>query len=234
MMKFNLFCVHYAGGSRYSYNMYTEHAPEFINIIPVELPGRGTRVKEALLTDIEAMAADIFRQIKDRLQQPYAIYGHSLGAILCYLVTIKIVENKLNQPVHLFVSGRGGPSVVRNGPFTSELPREAFIDKVKELGGLPNELLQDDYIMNFFEPILRSDFKGVEQYKYKGPFMLNIPVTVMIGQDEKVSYADALEWRKETSKEVAVKVFPGKHFFIFNYPREIVHIIADVLKGSQM
>src|SRR5690606_40893251 len=100
---------------------------------------------------------------------PYAIYGHSLGSLLTYLVTIRIIREGLNKPVHLFVSGRGGPSIPRKEPPTSELPRPAFINKLRELGGFPDDLLNDEDVMNFFEPILRSDFRGVETYQYTGP-----------------------------------------------------------------
>lgn len=187
---------------------------------------------EKPLTDIGQMVDDIFPQIRDKLHTPYAIYGHSLGSLLTYLVTIRIIREGLNKPVHLFVSGRGGPSVPRKGPPASELPRPAFIDKLKELGGFPDDLLNDEDVMNFFEPILRSDFRGVETYRYTGPGMLDLPITVMIGKDEMVTYEDACEWKKETTKDVQIKVFPGKHFFIFNYPKEIVQIISSTLGVS--
>src|SRR5206468_3788359 len=102
----------YAGGSQYSYSGFTGAAKRNgINIIPIEVPGRGSRINEPLLVNISDMVNDIFDQVKDHLKAPYGIYGHSMGTILGYLLTRKIVNENLNKPCHLFFSGSGGPSV---------------------------------------------------------------------------------------------------------------------------
>lgn len=229
-MKCNLFCFHFAGGSRYSYNNFIEQAPEYIQVIPIELPGRGSRITEELLTDIDSMADDVFSQIRHRLQAPYAIYGHSLGSLLAYLVMMRITRNGLNKPAHLFVSGRGGPSVINEEKLISQLPREQFVKSLEEMGGFPDELLYDNNVIDFFEPILRSDFKGVEQYRYEKPFIMDIPITAMIGDEEETTYEEACEWKKETIAHVDIKVFPGKHFFIFDHAKGIMDVITAALR----
>src|SRR4051794_37934122 len=105
MKKINLFCLPFAGGSRYSYISFANCAPENICVIPIELPGRGSRFRETLLTNMDSVVTDIFQQIKDRLDEPYGIYGHSMGTLSGYLLTKKIIQKNLNKPIHLFFTG---------------------------------------------------------------------------------------------------------------------------------
>ena len=231
MERINLFCLPFAGGSKYAYRGYAKAAPAALNVIPLELPGRGARYKAALLTDMDRIVADVFGQVQDRLDQPYAIYGHSMGTLVGYLLTKRILHEDLPPPRSLFFSGRGGPSLPADDAPYHLLPRPAFLAKIRELGGCPEEVLQDNELMNLFEPILRADFKALETCPYAGTFPFPIPITAMIGADERVSYDDALAWQAETAEPLAVKVFPGNHFFIFNHEAEIMDLVAAQLRA---
>jgi surfactin synthase thioesterase subunit len=85
----NLFCIPFAGGNSYSYGELKRYVPESLNIIALDFPGHGKRMGEALLTNIHAMADDLYHQIKDHLNRPYAVWGHSLGGIVSYLLLKK-------------------------------------------------------------------------------------------------------------------------------------------------
>jgi surfactin synthase thioesterase subunit len=228
MNKLNVFCLPFAGGNKYSYRGYVRHAAPNLNIIPIELPGRGSRFKEQLLTSADEMANDVLNQLEPQLNEPYAIYGHSMGTVIGYLVTRKIIERNLPRPRFLVMTGSGGPSVDYNEPVRYLLPKNEFIQKVRELGGCPEEILQDENMMLFFEPILRADFQVVETFDYTELPPFDIPITVMVGLNEKATYNDALAWKKETTGKVEVRQFPGKHFFIFDYEKEIVEIINNL------
>ncbi len=226
--EINLFCLPFAGGSKYSYHSYKELAPPLLNLIPLELPGRGMRIRQALLTDIHLMVDDLFAQMQPHLNKPYAIYGHSMGTFLGYLLTKRIVEaNVYNKPLHLFFTGCRAPSVASRESKRHVMPKAQFIEKLKEYGGSPDEILNDKDLTDFFEPIIRADFRGIENYTYQETEPFDIPITVMIGLDEPVTHEDASAWQKETSLPVEVHQFPGKHFFIFQNQAKIINIIAN-------
>ncbi|MDO6435729.1 thioesterase domain-containing protein [Flavitalea sp. BT771] len=227
----NLFCLPFAGGSKYSYTDYQKHARDKLNLISVELPGRGTRFKEKLLQDASQAVDDILRQIQPVLQEPYAIYGHSMGGLLAFLTLKKIIEANLPRPLHLFVSGCGGPATLESKREEKyhELTKEDFLAKVKEMGGMPDEVLQCDELMVFFEPILRSDFKIVEMYRYSQSAPFDVPISVFFGSEEETKYEDARLWQQETTGELKIREFPGKHFFIFSFSEEIVKDIIHTL-----
>src|SRR5215213_121190 len=130
MDTINLFCLPFSGGSKYSYKSFSKYAPPFLNIIPIELPGRGIRAGESLMTNIELVADDVFSQIKDSLGTPYAIYGHSMGGILAYLVTRRAIAASLPQPQHLFITGCVAPSLKYRDLVDYTLPKDEFIQRI--------------------------------------------------------------------------------------------------------
>ena len=234
MNAINLFCLPFAGGSQYSYSSYVGLAPSHINVIPIEIPGRGSRLRENLLTNIHDMVDDVYYQIRGKLEAPYAIYGHSMGSLLGYLLTKKIIANRLNQPVRLFFTGCVGPSVENRERDRHLMPKEEFITKISDLGGSPDEILRDPELMEFFEPILRADFQAVETYEYEEGSPFDIPIDVVIGIDERATYREAQEWQKETTGPVRIRQLPGRHFFIFEYTQEIMNAIVHTLHAKMM
>ncbi len=226
-----LFCLPFAGGNKYSYREFAEKAPSFLNVITVEYPGRGTRMKDILLSDINDLADDIYRQISPLINdQNYAIYGHSLGGLMTYLVTLKLLENNHKPPVHLFISGTTGPSAIsRTEKKRHLLEKKEFIEAIRELDGMPEEILNNDELLHYFEPILRSDFKVSENYIYQERPRLNLPFTVITGTEEDMELTDIELWQKETNQVVDFKRMPGKHFFIFQHSFKMVEIISKKL-----
>ncbi len=230
--KVQLFALPFAGGSKYSYNSFKNKFPGFIDFIPLELPGRGERMVEPLIDSMEAMTNDVFEQIKDRLDKPYAFYGHSMGTLLAYLLTHKIKSMGLPTPLHLIVTGCGGPSSEEKEKERHKLSKSDFKKKLNEYGGSPKEILDNDDLFEFFEPIIRNDFKAVETYEYKKTEPLSTPITVMVGLSEKVTEEETKLWEIETTEHVSIRKFPGGHFFIYDHIHDLVKIISRCIHES--
>ena len=231
MNAVNLFCLPFAGGSKFSYRKYEEIAPPHINLIPIEYPGRGTRTRSPLITDVNLLTQDIYSQIEHLLNMGrYAIYGHSLGGLLGYLLAMEIVRRGQTPPVHLFITGTMGPSApARELKKRHLLEKEDFIEELKCLNGCPKEILEDDDLLEYFEPILRADFEASETYKYEEAPPLKIPITVITGTDEEMNINDIGLWQKESALPVDFRRMKGKHFFILDHSNEIVDIISKKL-----
>lgn len=227
----NLFCLPFAGGNTYSYQKYIEKAPSFLNIIPLEYPGRGVRAKEPLTSDIDFLVNDLYNQIYTLADQTdYALYGHSMGGLISYLLARKLIENNHKQPLHLFITGTPAPSALsRSAKKRHLLPMAEFIQELKDLDGMPDEILLNDEVLSYIEPILRTDFKTCETYLYKENTPLSIPFTVITGTGENIEMAEISLWQKETRCAVDFRQIPGKHFFIFKYPGFIVDMMCKKL-----
>ena len=229
----NVFCFPFAGGSKYSFYPFFRSKPVGLNIIPLDLPGRGGRIAEPLLEDIHEMVDDLYEQINGSLHMPYAFYGHSMGTILGYLTTKKIQKHNRPEPGHIFVSGRGAPSVTDKTPPRHNLPKDKFIQSLKDLGGSPKEVFEDENLINFFEKIIRADFKAIENYTYESSEKLDIPFDVFIGKDEDVTLEEAQAWGNHTNQPVAIEQFEGNHFFIFDFAPTIMERISEKTEGAR-
>lgn len=230
MRSLNLICLPYAGGNAYSFNAFRQYLDGKLNMITPELPGRGRRYGEPLIKDIYAMADDVFERVNHLLHEPYALYGHSMGAIVGYLLARRIQKEKLPSALHLFCSGCRAPSIPCSNKYY-DLPREKFIAKLRELGGSPDEILNNQEVMEFYMPIIRADFQAVETYSYQQDQQLDIPVTIFISKDDRISNADADAWQKETRQPVSVLNFPGGHFFILEHTYDICRVIMRRLSA---
>lgn len=233
--KVKIFAFPFAGGSKYSYRVLHDYVPADFEWETIELPGRGSRMSEPLLSDLKETAEDVFQQIKKKISEggEYLIYGHSMGALLGYELTKKIVEAGLNKPLCLFLTGRGAPSVGKEKKI-SGYERDAFWKEIHDLGGLPKEILENEEMKDFFEPFLRCDFKAVEDYQYEGmekPFP--IPLFIRTGSDELIYGKDVMKWQKETEYPIDLKVLPGDHFFIFQHPEYIIMQIVEACKKAR-
>lgn len=230
--KITLFALPFAGGSKYSYNILKNAMPESIVFFPIELPGRGTRMRDALLSNIHDLVDDIYKQIKDDLHQPYALYGHSMGTALVYLLTRRIIKENKPAPSHLIVSGRGAPSC-KNDKIRHLMPKDQFKDELIALGGIPAELIEDEGVMDFLEPILRSDFQAIETYQYTSANPLHIPITVLMGKDDTPTMKDIMQWQLETAIPINIHQYPGGHFFIFNHLQQITDLMENTLLSNR-
>lgn len=230
--KINLICLPFAGGNINSYKGFKNHFSDQFNIINIEFPGRGSRIKESLLFTIEQIAEDVFSQLQHQLDKPYAIYGHSMGSLIAYEVCKRIAEKGLPKPLHLFVSGKSGPSAQLDYIKMHDLPVAVFWKRVKEMGGIPQAILNEPELMNYFEPILRADLKAVEEYNYQNnKSAFDFPITVMIGKDEDITDENANLWQKETTHQLHFYKFPGNHFFIFNNYPQLAKLMMEKLQA---
>lgn len=225
MEKANLLCFPYAGGSKFSYNKYIEVAPGNMTLIPIELPGRGTKFDERLVYDAHELVDELFVQIKRHLYDPYAIYGHSMGSLVGYLIAKRIIKEDLPAPLHLFFSGCKAPCTLKDDPAAHLFEKEELIAELRKMGGIPDRILNNDNLMKFLEPILRADFKVINTYQYEEPVPFDIPISIIIGSKENISPGQVQLWQKETLRPIKVNQFDGDHFFIFDHAKAIMDLI---------
>jgi medium-chain acyl-[acyl-carrier-protein] hydrolase len=230
-MKIDLLCLPFAGGSSYSYTKIRKFASSSVNFVLIDLPGRGDRFGEPLLTDMNAMAEDVFLKIRVSLHKPYAIYGHSMGGMLGYLLCRKITRRGLPLPLHLIVSGAESPTAPNKAKNIHLLPDAAFRKKLIEFGGLPDEIFQEQDLLDLFMPVIRADFEAAEKAREKiSGSTIDIPITVMTGlEDSEVSCEEAGKWQEVTTKKFTIHHFPGGHFFIFDHAPEIGELISRIV-----
>src|SRR5215471_12951382 len=138
-----LFCFPFAGGSADVYRSWQRWFSREIDLCLVHLPGRGKRMREPSFTQIVPLVNAIADRISYKTQVPYALFGHSMGAMIGFELTRELARRNISGPRHLFVSGRRAPQLPRTEPATFHLSHDEFIAEVKRLNGTPKEVFED-------------------------------------------------------------------------------------------
>ncbi|WP_394749642.1 thioesterase II family protein [Spongiimicrobium salis] len=229
-MKKQIFLLHFAGGNRYSYNFLKKYLDEEFEFIPLELPGRGGRINEKCITNKNAAVDDYVHQIMSlRNSKPYLIYGHSMGAALGLLVTGKM-EEVGDAPVNLLVSGNAGPiKEEKKKPKRYLLGEEEFKKMLLKFGGVSEEVLENKELYELFDPIIRSDFKLLEEDDYSEEgLLLKTSIHALMGDKEET--VDKIDnWNKFSLQNCSYTVFPGGHFFIYDQSDTLSKIMKSTL-----
>ncbi|TYQ15092.1 UNVERIFIED_CONTAM: surfactin synthase thioesterase subunit [Acetivibrio alkalicellulosi] len=230
MQRINLFCFPYAGASSMIYAKWKNNILKYIDILPVELAGRGRRFNDPFYNSIDEAVDDIYNSIKKVIDEsPYALFGHSMGAVIVYELYYKLREHGHNIPEHIFLSGRG-PSFKPSEENIHNLKDEEFLKKVMEYGGTPDEVANNKELLDFFLPILRADFKMINLYSsIKRDEKIISNTTVLTGKSDATIKEDIGKWSEYISGEFELVTFDGGHFFIHNNEEKILSIIKRKL-----
>src|SRR5438128_2174397 len=79
-----LFCFPCAGGTPLTYHTWNELLPSAIEVSAIQLPGRGFRAREEPCRDLETLARAAADGLRPFLDEPFALFGHSLGALTAF------------------------------------------------------------------------------------------------------------------------------------------------------
>ncbi|MDP4180723.1 MAG: thioesterase domain-containing protein [Bacillota bacterium] len=231
MKKIKLFCIPYAGGGAMAYSKWKNYMDGAIELCPVELAGRGKRFRTPSYNTMEDATNDVYNIVMDDLDKfEYAFWGHSMGCLIVYELINRIASSNHRDPSHIFLSGRYPPHIYKNKS-RHTLPDDQFIQEISKLGGTANELLREKELLDIFIPILRADYRIVENYKHSKQYAKwNFDITILTGNsDEDVSAKDIIQWEEYTNKKCRIINFDGGHFFIHDRVQEIAEIINDTL-----
>lgn len=221
--RVRLVCFSYAGGTPSIYRHWAQPLGADVQLVPVLLPGRGTRLRERPHTGMGPLVAEIVDALVGAgLAADCAMFGHSMGALLAYEVACELRRRGHQQPLHLFVSGSRPPHLYGREN-NHALDDDALQAMVRGLGGLAAEgTLTEGYLVRRL-PVLRSDLAVCESYRWTPRTPLECPTTAFSGtQDPIATPAQTDGWRDYTSRSFVARVVPGNHFFLTGVARDRV------------
>lgn len=214
--KMKIFLFPYAGGSAKVYTQFEKYINPEITLSYIEYKGHGSRSKEDFYESVEDAVDDILTQIKPQItDEPYVLFGHSMGGLLIYELVKKVQQLNVSYPMHVFISARKAPHLKQKKDYMIyQLPEKEFIEEVSSIGGLEEELLSDEIIRGYFLPIIRADYKIIEEYKSEtiNPFKCGMTLCYATG-DIEAGKDEVLEWEKYSQSDINVFEFEGGHFY---------------------
>jgi medium-chain acyl-[acyl-carrier-protein] hydrolase len=233
--RLRLVCVPYAGGSATLYRSWRDLAASGIEVCAVELPGRGVRFGEPLVSDMTSLCDDLVTAIKPLFDGvPLAVFGHSMGARIAF----ELAYHFEGRVAHLFASGSPAPGdrsaygASGDRRLTAQLSDVDFKHRLRELGGTPPEVLADAELMARVLPVVRADFMLIERYQVAPQRRVSCPITVFAGVDDPgASPATAAAWGLRTTATCRLVELDAGHFFLDSHRVELFREIGRDLAG---
>jgi len=231
-----LFCLPYAGGSSTSLSNVTHVMnTENIQIHHIELPGRGMRSKEPFHSTLEETIEDISEKIRSTLlstDQPFILWGHSMGAVLALLVLFNLQEDYTSKG--LIVSGMRAPLFQSTEqPLTRE-KRNALLSDI-----LPTKYERSKNAPIFKRvqqkriEIMEKDTALLEEnpLEHWSSIILKTPLAVIMAENDelynnKKCYKD---WSRHTSNTTSYFLVEGGHFFMFQHPKQTAALLNKII-----
>ncbi len=226
-----LFCFPYSGASSSIYSRWAQHPALNMEIYPVELPGRGKRFSDPLVTDFKLLIRGLVNEISSQLiinsNRRYALFGHSLGSLIAYEVAHSLRELKFLSPLVLFVSGMSAPSTYDNLDYKTPKSDMQLAEDLKKYNGTPKEILDNQELMSIMFPILRADFLLCGSYVYRKQPPLSCPIVALAGISDTETSSDLPGWRDETIGTFELQMFQGDHFFVITKEAQVIEEINN-------
>lgn len=223
-----LFCFPYAGSGPSVFNEWKALVPPTIDLIGVVYPGRESRATEPLVHDLQALTAPLAREIQYWTDKPFAFFGHSMGAYVCFELA-KALAVRGVAPEHLFLSAAGAPHLPEPNRI-HHLPSRDFLIEIVRLNGFPAEVLRSAELVKYALPILRADFTACENYQFKTGAPSRVPITVFGGSSDRRVDQDRLQaWKHHCGVSFSLRMFDGDHFYLRQNTRALVSCVTHSL-----
>ncbi|HEX6519052.1 MAG TPA: alpha/beta fold hydrolase [Streptosporangiaceae bacterium] len=226
-----IFCFAHAGGGPALFRHWRNAlAPEAM-VRPVLLPGRDSRLNEKPFRRMADLIGPLCEALEPQLTQSYALFGHSMGAVVAYEVARRFSTEARTGPACLLVSGRA-PGRMRGRRQVHDLPDDEFLAEVTRLNGMPPEVLDEPDLIDMLLPVLRADYQLAETYRPLPGGQLRCPVTAYLStSDPEVDEQEMLRWKEVTTGEFAMRVFRGDHFYLKGDRPDVLNAVREDLSG---
>lgn len=213
--RLRLLCLPFAGGGSGAFHDWPAQLPSDVDVWAVRLPGRESRLLEEPYRELHTLIKALAPAVGPLTRTPYALFGHSMGALIGYELARALLAAGRPAPTWLIASGHEAPHVVHYPKQLHRMPDDRLIETLRDYGATPDTLLSQPELLELFLPTIRADFAVVETYVHQPGPPLPCPIAVFRGvTDAEVSPQGCVAWAELTSAACVQRCFPGGHFFI--------------------
>lgn len=229
--RMRLLCVPYAGGGAAGYRSLAAHAPEWLEVAAVNLPGREGRYADPAIDNMSDMVDAIGDALCREEGPPYALLGHSMGALIAFELARGLPETR--APDVLIVSGMNGPQTRRTSsrPIASMSDSElvSMLQSNESYSSTLRDTLADPELAELFLPMLRADFHLVDTYRHQAASKLDVPIVCLSGLQDRHDPTRLDAWGELTNAPYRRHDFDGGHFFIQSAAAIVMQRVREAL-----
>jgi surfactin synthase thioesterase subunit len=230
--RLRLFCLPYAGGGASIYRSWQARFPPGIEVCSVQLPGRENRLMEPPFSKMAPLVEALAEGLLGALDRPFALFGHSMGALIGYELAKLLRQRHRIAPQHLFISACHAPEFP-DAKRWHDLSEQELMAEMRQVPGFPAEVLEHAELMRIVLPVIRADAEVTETYAYRPAEPLEIPFTVFASErDELIPRPSVDPWRAHTRAAFELYLVEGHHLYIQEQAPRMIQVILEKLRGA--
>ena len=251
-----LFCFPYAGGGLVTFRSWPQLLGDAVEVVAVEPPGRGTRISETPVEDMDSFIDRLLPELTTWIDRPAAFFGHCLGGLTMFAAACALPQKSRQLLAHLFACGARPPHLLRAmGEFEDNLvydmmlhprfdpTRPAYAQDDEIFAGIirqfdtsaADEMLAVRRLRDALLPTIRAEFGMAFNYVYRPGERFSCPITSFVGdRDPWVSEKHSQAWGEMTTARFENQLRQGSHFLIAEDRAHIVRTISDQFAAPAM
>ncbi len=233
-----LFCFHHAGGTASVFTLLQNVLRADVNVVPVQLPGRERRLRDPWPADMAALVADLDEHLDEFLAEPepYAFYGHSMGALVARDLAERRRARGARTPARLLAGACRAPHLTAAFADAYAQPDDQLCRNMLAAGGLSEELLDyPDWLASAIS-LTRNDLRlcASRVHLDAGPPPWTVDAFHGAG-DPVVSEDHVAAWAAHTGSEFTLHRLPGGHFFLVGEAsRAFTELVAAAVRPRSL
>lgn len=228
---FQVFWFSHAGGGTSSLMRAAGSLPGTVELHAAWLPGREDRINEPSYRNLDELVDALAEQLSGRIDRPFALLGHSFGALLGYLLAHRFASEG-RPPRLLQVMASLPPTSAREVGEVAEMSDSELAEHLdRNFGAIPAALRDDPESLRYFLPAVRADLEMMESFRYVPGQPLELPVVAIAGiEDRIVTPEQMIGWKSCTNRRFALRSVAGDHFFPVASLPSMIRIATDYLR----
>ena len=234
--KLRLFAFpHAGGGSPAQYKPWRDILPPFVAVV-------GVRPDTVQWTSMDTLIPQVADTLATHLNQPFAFFGHSMGAVIAYELAQFLCKTGGPTPVKLYVSAARAPHYRLNHQPGPEPTDAQLLEQIALLtpgsagdhgdkytvdrshcgasfslrgASAPLRVPHGGAAEASLLPILKADTSLYRRYSYMPHAPLDIPIEAFGGiSDPNISEEQLSAWHDHTTEAFGLALFEGGHFYL--------------------
>jgi medium-chain acyl-[acyl-carrier-protein] hydrolase len=224
-----LLCLPHAGAGAALFRHWSQAFAPRVEVCAVQLPGRENRSSEPALASLPVLVDRLAGALAGQLDRRFAIFGHSMGALIGFELARELRRRRQAAPAHLFLASYCAPQLLRRESRAGSVKQEAAL-RLATAASVPRHMRGE--LLELVVPTIEADTRLCEDYEYAAGDPLDCPITVFRGHTDYVLEDQIAGWRAHTRGPFKLQTFLGDHFFVRDTPRGVMQAIHKALTGG--